>query len=246
LDAVVAKLEERTLVPVQQRSQEIIQISRTKLNVFVYGKDKLASTDSFDSLENHTLNFQALIEAAINYFFGVGKSKQLHSEDTSSHTKEQTSTYKSRQLQPQDIDITANSWLSWGDLFGNAKSLTDKKIQPSSLATRANSSASLVQQKKQSRHLTQSQKVSRQIDSVKPTAVSIYHNESENGEITQHHIPVDQAEAQVNWIEIKATSIEYEKHFLERILAWLDRSMLWLEKKLVKIVYLLRSLWQGK
>ncbi|WP_062292790.1 hypothetical protein [Nostoc piscinale] len=81
LDKVIAKLEKNTVVPVQQNSQELIQVTRTKFNIFLYGQDEFAApgnvTVSSDTLEPQTLNVQALIEAAINYFFGVGKDKKL-------------------------------------------------------------------------------------------------------------------------------------------------------------------------
>ena len=65
----------------KQRSQEIMRVAQTQLNIFVYGKEQVAARGNMavnaDGLETHTLNIQALIEAAINYFFGVSKDKKL-------------------------------------------------------------------------------------------------------------------------------------------------------------------------
>ncbi|MCC5636430.1 hypothetical protein LC593_11275 [Nostoc sp. CHAB 5844] len=273
LDTVVAKLEEKALVPVQQNSQEIIQVTRTKLNIFLYGKEELVAqgdiTVTSDSLETQTLNVQALIEAAINYFFGVGKGKKLQSGNTNSHTKRQSlqpKNYqvlaKKRQIQKQE---TADPWLTWGDLFGDSELVNDKPVQPTPkinpllspsssfklspktklTVPQAKAGSGLVQRKKPSRNLTPSQKVSG-IATVKPTETSISQNESEVKEIIQHQSHNHQVEAKPDWIEIKATSMGYEQHLLEKILVWLDRTMLWLEEMLVKAVHLLRSLWQGK
>ncbi|MBE9006174.1 hypothetical protein IQ259_14200 [Fortiea sp. LEGE XX443] len=264
LDAVISKLEEKTLVPVQQHSQEIIQITHTKLNVFLYGKDQLTAqgdiTVTSNSLETETLNFQALIEAAINYFFGVGKGKKLQSSNTNSRTisqKNYQALPKNRQSQHQEAD----PWLTWRDLFGNSEPVTHKKVKPKPKINSALSPSTsvrlspktkltvpqpkagsgLVQRKKPNRNLTPSQKVS---GKVIPTSSS--NSENQTREITQHQSHNHQVEAKPDWIEIKATSMEYEKHFLEIILELLDRTMLWLEEILVKALHLLRSLWQGK
>ncbi len=74
LNAAVAKLKSNTLVPmqsaklaVQKRSSELIQVVQSQLNIFLYGKEQL--TKSAPAAVS-TLNIQALIRAAINFFFG--------------------------------------------------------------------------------------------------------------------------------------------------------------------------------
>ncbi len=73
LNAAVAKLKSNALVPmqsaklaVQKRSSELIQVVQSQLNIFLYGKEQLTKSAPAVS----TLNIQALIRAAINFFFG--------------------------------------------------------------------------------------------------------------------------------------------------------------------------------
>ena len=44
------------------------------------------------------------------------------------------------------------------------------------------------------------------------------------------------------FVEIRATSVRYEKHILETILEWLDNLMLWLEDKFVRILKLIQQI----
>ncbi|MBD2440729.1 hypothetical protein [Nostoc sp. FACHB-110] len=259
IDKVVAKLEETTLIPVQQRSQELIKITHTQLNILLYGKEQLNSQGNIavtsEGIETQMLHFQALIEAALNYFFGVGKAKKLASGSTKIHTQGKYLRPKNRQLKNQDA--TAETWLTWHDLFGNSPTVADKTLTstPQSLTpspqirlspkqkltiTQPKAGAGLVQRKKQSRHLTQSQKISGKVANV--TKSEIYTSEITHQQNKNSH----QVEAQPDWIEIKATSMGYDQHFLERILVWLDRTMLWLEEILVKGLRFLQTLWQGK
>ncbi|MBD2450201.1 hypothetical protein H6G76_24175 [Nostoc sp. FACHB-152] len=259
LDAVIAKFEQNTLVPVQQRSHEIIQFTQTQLNIFLYGKEQLNNKGDIavtpDGLETQTLNFQALIEAALNYFFGVGKEKKLHSANSKSqylHPKNYQALPKNRKLRNQNV--TAEPWLTWNDLFGNSQAVADNTIKltseqiptlsPSPLIKpypqqkikipQPKPGAGLVKRKKQNRNLSQSQKTSGKVAT------------RQQSEINQHQSHNHQVEAQPDWIEITATAIGYEQHFLEKILVWLDRAMLWLEEILVKAVKLLKRLWRGK
>ncbi|MBG1264136.1 hypothetical protein [Nostoc commune] len=268
LDIAFAKLESNALVPVQERSQEIVQVAQTKLNIFLYGKEQLAArgeiTANTDGLETHTLNLQALIEGALNYFFGVGNRTTLESTTSnellpgkllSSRLKKPLS--KSSQLKNQDL--TNDPWLTWNDLFCDTETITEK---PVTLSQRKNSALtpSLSVEHFQQNNLTvkqpkigsglvrRSQKTSG-IASAKQTRTSISQSKSESrkGEILhQQFHKTSQVEAQPDWIETKATSIGYEKHPLEQLLEWVDYVMLWLEERLVRIFQSLRQLWQGK
>jgi hypothetical protein len=51
---------------------------------------------------------------------------------------------------------------------------------------------------------------------------------------------------QSNWIETEATSVEYIKHPLERVLEWLDRIAFWLEEHIVQLWQSLQRFWQEK
>ena len=267
LDIAFAKLESNALVPVQERSQEIVQVAQTQLNIFLYGKEQLAArgeiTANADGLETHTLNLNALIEAALNYFFGVGNRKTLESRTSnellpgkllSSRLKKSLS--KSSQLENQDL--RDDPWLTWNDLFGDTETIAQK---PATLPERTNPALASIsvahfpqnnltvkQPKVGSGLVRRSQKKSG-IVSAKQTRTSISQTKSESGKgeiLHQQFHQSSQVEAQPDWIETKATSIGYEKHPLEQLLEWVDYVMLWLEERFVKIFQSLRQLWQGK
>ncbi|MBW4454015.1 MAG: hypothetical protein KME55_15595 [Nostoc indistinguendum CM1-VF10] len=278
LDITVAKLESNALLPVQERSQEIVQVAQTQLNIFLYGKEQLAAKGEIattaDGLETHTLNLQALIEAALNYFFGVGNRKTLEPTNSNEHlsskilpSRLRKALSKSRQLKKQDL--AADPWLTWNDLFGDTETVTDKPITlyqktnpalTSSLSVKyfpqnnltvkqPKIGSGLVRKKQSTSNLTSSQKTSQKVISAKQTETRISQTKSEirKGEILHQQFDrSSQVEAQPDWIETKATSTGYEKHPLEQLLEWVDYVMLWLEERFVKIFQSLRQMWQGK
>ncbi|MCW5312451.1 hypothetical protein GTQ43_00855 [Nostoc sp. KVJ3] len=278
IDIAVAKLESNALVPVQERSQEIVQVAQTQLDILIYGKEKLAASGGIattpNGLETHTLNLQALIEAALNYFFGVGSRKSLEPTTSdeplpgklfSSPLKKALS--KSPLLDNQDLDI--DPWLTWGDLFGETETITEKSATVSQLKNPALAStlsvgnfsqknltgqqpkigSGLVRRQQLTTNLASNQKKSGKIASTQQTQAQISQSKSKNrkGEILQQQFQQSsQVEAQPDWIETKVISTGYEKHPLEQILEWLDYIMLWLEERFVRIFQSLRQLWQGK
>ncbi|MDZ8085289.1 MAG: hypothetical protein RMY16_06790 [Nostoc sp. DedQUE12b] len=278
LDITIAKLESNALLPVQERSQEIVQVAQTQLKIFLYGKEQLAAKGEIaftaDGLETHSQNFQALIEAALNYFFGVGNRKTL--ETTTSNERLPGKLLSSRLRKAlsksplrENQDFTDDPWLTWNDLFGDTKTVADKPVTLSgginpalapSLSRRhfpqknlsvkqPKFGSGLVQRKQPSRNLTSSQKTSGKIASVKQTQTRISQTKSESrkGEILQQQFhQSSEVEAQPDWIETTATSTGYEKHPLEQLLEWLDYVMVWLEERFVKVFQSLRQLWQGK
>ncbi|WP_298917758.1 hypothetical protein [uncultured Nostoc sp.] len=277
LDIAVAKLESNALVPVQERSQEIVQVAQTQLNIFLYGKEQLADrgevAPNTDALETHTLNIHALIEEALNYFFGVGTRKTLESTTNDdrlpgkilpSRFKKVLS--KSRQLEKQDL--TDDPWLTWNDLFGDTETVADKPVtlsQKTNPALTPNLSvghfpqdnlsvkqpkvgSGLVRRKQPTSVLTASRKTSGKVASATQNETGISQTKSDRkGEILQQQShQSSQVEAQPDWIETKATSTGYEKHPLEQLLEWVDHVMLWLEERFVNIFESLRQLWQRK
>ncbi|MEH2299954.1 MAG: hypothetical protein V7K88_13245 [Nostoc sp.] len=278
LDIAVAKLESNALVPVQERSQEIVQVAQTQLNIFLYGKEQLAGkgevVPNTDALETHTLNIHALIEGALNYFFGVGTRKTL--ESTTNHerlpgkilpSRFKKALSKSRQLEKEDL--TDDPWLTWNDLFGDTETVADKPVtlsQKTNPALASNLSvghfpqdnlsvkqpkvgSGLVRRKQPTSVLAASQKTSGKVASATQTETRISQTKSESrkGEILRQQFhQSSQVEAQPDWIETKATSTGYEKHPLEQLLEWVDYVMLWLEKRFVNIFESLRQLWQRK
>jgi hypothetical protein len=276
-DIAVAKLESNALIPVQERSQEIVQVAQTQLNIFLYGKENLAArreiATTADDLETHTLNIQALIEAALNYFFGVGNKRTL--EPTTNDEQLPGKLFSSRfrkallnssVMDNQDLGI--DPWLTWNDLFGDTETVTDKSVRISQVQNPALAGSSpvgrfpqknltvkqpktgsgLVRRKQPTSNLASSQKISGKVTSAKQTQTRISQTKSkgDKGELQQQFDQSSQVEAQPDWIETKATSIGYEKHPLEQILEWVDYAMLWLEERFVKIFQSLRQLWQGK
>ncbi|MEH2352679.1 hypothetical protein [Nostoc sp.] len=278
LDIAIAKLESNALVPVQERSQEVIQVAQTQLNIFLYGKEQLAAKGEIapnaDGLETHSQNFQALIEAALNYFFGVGNRKTL--ETTTSNERLPGKLFSSRLRKAlskspliENQDLTNDPWLTWNDLFGDTETVAEKPVtlsgginpalapglsighfpQKNLSVKQPKVGSGLVQRKQPSSNLTSSKKTSGKVASVKQTQTRISQTKSESrkGEILQQQFhQSSQVEAQPDWIETTATSTGYEKHPLEQLLEWLDYLMVWLEERFVKIFQSLRQLWQGK
>lgn len=275
LDTSFAKLEAKAVVPVQQRSREIIQVAQTQLNIFLYGKERLAARGEIaviaDGLESHTLNFQALIEAALNYFFGVSAGKNLESNGNVRQLENKPLPHrrlktlpKSSQLHNQDLPT--DPWLKLSDLFGESKTVADKPVTvPQRLNPILASSVSpempvskkvvppkaesgSVQKKKNTRNLTSTQKTSGKIILAKQTQDGISQSKSENpkGDVFQRLRQSTQMEAKPDWIETTATLMGYEKHPLEQLLEWLDSFMLWLEEIFVRIFHVLQRLWRGK
>ncbi|MEH1812271.1 MAG: hypothetical protein V7K26_31945 [Nostoc sp.] len=278
LDIAVAKLESNALVPVQERSQEIAQVAQTQLKIFLYGKEQLAAKGEIapnaDGLETHSQNFQALIEAALNYFFGLGNRKTL--ETTTSNERLPGKLFSSRLRKAlsknpliENQDLTNDPWLTWNDLFGDSETVADKPVtlsgginpalapslsighfpQKNLSVKQSKVGSGLVQRKQPSSNLTSSKKTFGKVASVKQTQTRISQTKSESrkGEILQQQFhQSSQVEAQPDWIETTATSTGYEKHPLEQLLEWLDYVMVWLEERFVKIFQSLRQLWQGK
>lgn len=252
IDTSVASLETKAIVPVQKNSREMMRVVQTHVNIFLYGKEQLSGTGEIavnhDDLTTPKLNISALIEAALNYFFGVGKDKQLVN---------QLDQYlpQSHQL---NRDIT-DTWLDWHDLYGDAEKVTEVALVPSPSVglswhkqlnvPPSKAESNLVPRKKQPRHLTRIQPKSGRITADKHSESSISHrkNSHAKAELSRQQLHQETGvEAQPDWIETKATSVGYEKHLLEQILEYLDRGMLWLEEKLVKIFQQIQSLWRGK
>ncbi|MEH2196944.1 MAG: hypothetical protein V7K82_01685, partial [Nostoc sp.] len=169
----------------------------------------------------------------------------------------------------ENQDLVVDPWLTWGDLFGDTETVTDKAVALSEVKNPALAASlsvrhfpqknltvkqpkigsGLVGRKQPTSSLVSNQETSGKVASVKQTQARISKTKSENrkGEILQQQFhQSSQVEAQPDWIETKATSTGYEKHPLEQILAWVDYAMLWLEERFVKVFQSLRQLWQGK
>ncbi|GAX36276.1 hypothetical protein [Nodularia sp. NIES-3585] len=235
LDASIANWETKGLLPLQQRSQEIIRVAKTQLNIFIYGKEQVAARGNMavnpDNLENQILNIPALIEAAINYFFGVSKHKEF--EPKNSYGQLQDKLPHNRRFQNEVL--VKDSWLNFSDLFGNSDTLPDKPVSFKNLGeTKPKAKSGWLQKSKSSRQLTPTQR-----NSGKPS-------EKLNSQAITKNRHNNQVEAKPDWIDVEATFIGYDKHPLEQLLEWLDHAILWLEEIIVKVYQFLQSLWRGK
>jgi hypothetical protein len=325
LDASVAKLESNALTPlsratltVQQRSLEIIKAAQTQLDIFLYGKELTVPGEEIQSdrfqikaiieaavnyffgqrtgkkldasppaskvsqalpishqsanqdlvavpgeeIQSDRLRIQAIIEAAVNYFFGQRTGKKLDASPPASNVSQALPI--SRQSQNQDL--VADPWLSWDDLFGDFEPIEEEVPQTTNPAIPPSQSAGylknwlnsyqnipkkpasgLVKRQKPTTDLTRTEKASGKVAAIKSTESKISQVESNKGEVAQkQRLQTTEIEAKPDWIETKATSIGYEKHPLERILAWLDAALLWLEEKFVKLFQSLQQFWVGK
>ncbi|WP_414549325.1 hypothetical protein [Anabaena sp. CCY 0017] len=229
LDASIANWESKALLPIQQRSQEIIQVAQTQLYIFVYGKEQVAARGDMaanpNSLETPILNIPALISSAINYFFGDSKENKL--EQRNSYKKSQNKLPHNRRFQNEGL--AKDLWLNFSDLFGNSQissqNLAESQPKPKS---------SWLQKSKSSRHLTSTAKKS----------VKLSENLNPQGIAKNRHN--SQVELQPDWIDVEATFVGYDKHPLEQLLEWLDHAILWLEEIIVKVYQFFQSLWRGK
>jgi hypothetical protein len=228
LDTALAKLEAKTLVPVKQRSQEIIQLAKTQLDIFIYGKDSGEArrdiTVNAGDLENLILDISALIEAAINYFFGSREIPQTTEDETLPElpTKPVNQVLKNNQL--QESDLTGDLWLTWGDLFGG---LAINEINADEF-NQILASDSFTEDTQQC------------LFKCKQSTKSTPHSHDENGIETAR----PQYQLEPDWIETTATFLGYEKHPLEQILAWLDHVMLWIEMIFMNMIYFFKGLLQ--
>ena len=156
LDRTIAELESN-LAPVSEvalvlgkRSQKIIYLGRTQLTVFLSSLPQPGGSHSpaIAPNNNHarTLRIQALIRAAIAYFFGsrsrnintgahspssvplISKKRKPLPARRSIHKLSRPSQLaeKSRQ-QPPEVSSDADLWLTLGDLFGDSGELLIRK-----------------------------------------------------------------------------------------------------------------------
>ncbi|WP_062292787.1 hypothetical protein [Nostoc piscinale] len=143
--------------------------------------------------------------------------------------------FRSRKRKLLNQNTAAEPWLKWGDLFGNSELVNNQQNTPS---INSGLSVTPVAQSKPGLKKT-NKKLSKKL-------ANLPAHESDVGDIIPKPNHNHQVEIQPDWIEVKANSIEYEQHLLEKILKLLDRTMLWLEEILVKGVNLLQRLWRRK
>lgn len=195
-----------------------------------------------------TLRIQALIWAAIDYFFGGRRGEQLGQTAQTDSSLELSGSSKPRRKplphrrvsklpsRPKLVSADLDPWLTLGDLFGDSSS-------PSvgyPLSNLFNRFQGLSPQPKQASGQVLRQKKTKG----KAVAVS---RRAQVGEISnQPRSQSTQLDSAPEWIETHATAMGYVKHPLEQLLAWLDRAMLWLEELLMSILRWVQQLLRGK
>jgi len=280
LDAAVAKLESNALVPmsrstalVQRRASSLYHFVQTQLNIFIYGKEQPTKStpravDAFD-WENQAPNIQALIWAAVNFFFGDRTAeKVMQSASAKNFSEKLPGKRLPRRLASRTLPNTqdvADPWLSESDLFSESQFVSEPENQqqlvaapqtknpplPSHQSPRS-SKKNLIRESYQrllrsptpGAGLAQQTTPAHELSSpmkMNTSPIVQLESESNKGEISQQQRrQKTQMEAKPDWIETKAKTIGYEKHPLEQILEWLDRAILMLEEICVKIVQSLR------
>ncbi|BCL39453.1 hypothetical protein [Nostoc sp. MS1] len=242
LDAAIAQLEETAILPIQQRSLEMVQVAQTQLSIFLYGQEPLNSrkeiVKNVQGLENQKPNISELIEAAINYFFGVPKHKLLNSSFSQQELLDIT-------YQSQHEYFTDDPWLDWLDLYGDSEKMTEKIMQSSK--TKPNIPASKPTGLFKNKNWFESQQKPASDLAKQQKQISNKAAKKQAASYTpQQNSPQNQAEAKPDWIDTTATVLGYEKHLVEYILEWLDAVILWVEQVLVNIFYFLQGLLRGR
>lgn len=111
LDQLIANLENTALVPVQKRSQEIVNNFQSQVNDL---------TVNHDHLQPQQQSIANLIVAAINYFFGGRNTYQLDANSSAENPQSKSDFEKivSANNQLNIGDASEDTWLTWNDLFG--------------------------------------------------------------------------------------------------------------------------------
>jgi hypothetical protein len=122
LDKLVANLETTALVPVQKRSQEIINNFQNQVTGLAINHDDLKSQKP---------QISDLIAAAINHFFGGRNNYQISSNSSSEKLPNQSNfpDILSPNNQLNAGDSLGDNWLTWNDLFGDTNSNTEESVQ---------------------------------------------------------------------------------------------------------------------
>jgi len=147
LDAAVAKLELNALVPmqsaklaVQKRRSELIEVVQTQLNIFLYGKEQLTTSApgaiAAENWHSSALKIQALIGAAIDFFFGDRTAKKVKQSTSAKSIAEKLPGKRLPQRPPTlgrsnsqellNVEL-ADPWLRLNDLFDDSQQIRSQE-----------------------------------------------------------------------------------------------------------------------
>lgn len=143
----------------------------------------------------------------------------------------------------------SDPWLNWNDIFAPTSEINQSSLEPEPVASLP--PASPVKPKPSNQPQIKSttpkpiSKIAPKLPSIDPVASATPPVEQKRPEIVHQPFPTsydnNADQDWPDWVEIKATSTGYEKHFLERILDGFDQIMLWIEDFLIKIWQWLRG-----
>ncbi len=260
LDLTFTELESKYLAPM---SEVAITLGKRSWELVLVKTQLIA----LDSSKTDAFKIQALIWAAIDYFFGHRSGKQLGQPTAPIDYLELTAGSKplrkplpsrhssllekefSRQLPPQLLNSDPDPWLTLSDLFGpesESEPSTQSMPPPASQTT-----THLAGQKNLALPFRKATWYSLR-NLLNPFQMFLPQQEQGSGGIVRQvgkicDQPLDQStqlEPAPKWIETHAIAMGYVKHPLEQLLEWLDRAMLWLEDFLVRVLQWIQQLWQ--
>ncbi|RAM52757.1 MAG: hypothetical protein C6Y22_04495 [Hapalosiphonaceae cyanobacterium JJU2] len=142
LDATVAKLESNALDSISHSSRELIQILQTQLQIFIYGKEQIATsqqtTATLDNFPNPASKIQHLIWGAINFFFGERQSQKLEQVKSNNqispdllinhHKKQLHQSHKLLKTAKMQSNELVDLWLSESDVFGDVQVIGKSRV----------------------------------------------------------------------------------------------------------------------
>ncbi|OKH54110.1 hypothetical protein NIES2101_08565 [Calothrix sp. HK-06] len=267
IDQLLHKLTGGSIIPTQhnlEQNQEIVTNLSTQS--YISGLDTFVAhlESSMLTVRRHNPN-QSLVASigtlvinAINYFFVKSTVNSQVNSQYGEVTNNQLHPSYSATLPnlKQVADETEDLWLTFDDLFGEELRSENQEVSTNKrLASRQ--SQRLLNQSCHDEQLA-TRKVSQMVKSSyikgnmtynpkKPAATQqvesdiLILNLIDSVKIKQ----ADQiltSDDKPEFVEIRATSVRYEKHILESILEWLDNLMLWLEDKFVRILKLIQQI----
>lgn len=228
----------------RSKTQEIMPaIKNTTEKLVNQGLNQIATVQ--ENLGNRPISqenpfqIQALIWAAIDYFFQPNKEQNNFSSQPNKSPNLPFITYE--ELMVVDNKIS-DPWLSWADLFG--EDFSGQKLAETS--TNALPETKIIDNKIQEENKENSFEEKKAIaESGKRSMIPLTEKPVKIVS-AKEKILEEEKEERVGEIEAKVIEIKYEKHLLELILEKLDQIILWLEELLIKIWQSLNSLIKGK
>jgi hypothetical protein len=175
--------------------------------------------------EPDPFQIQALIQAAIDYFFNQPQEDARLSKSNSSQIS--LSSSATQKLPAAETPATQAPWLSWDDLYTETETvnLSDRSQDARSTSLPPTPKKKPLKLKKPP--------VRRRLSPTVAPSPNLTNNEPSS--LVQNQPTNSNLELDPDWIETPATPVGYVKHPLVRILEWLDRLILWLESAIATI-----------